>query len=114
MRVNEIPGDLDHTETVQAESSVIKEVTDVTRFWRHGAEGVSAAGSKGVQADQKHVDQQRPGVALRHEVYGGAQHAESPQEVPAGAQITLLKVIINSSKAEKQDTSFGTKERSHV
>lgn len=60
----------------------------MTCFWRHGAEGVSAGGCKGVETDQKHVDQQRPGVALRHKVYSEAQQTESPQEVPAGAQIT--------------------------
>lgn len=58
----------------------------MTRLGRHGAKGVSTAGGEGVQADQKHVDEQRPGVALRQEVQSGAQHAKPPQEVPIIAQ----------------------------
>lgn len=52
------------TKAVKAESAVVKEVADVTRLGGHSAEDVGAAGGEGVQADQQHVDQQRPGVAL--------------------------------------------------
>jgi hypothetical protein len=48
----------------------------------HGAEGVSTAGGEWVHADQQHVYQQGPGVAVRQEVHRGAQDAEAPQEVP--------------------------------
>lgn len=64
--------------TVQAERCVIKEVTDVTGICRHGAEGVSAAGREGIQTDQKHVDQQGPGVTIRQKVHSAAQQAKSP------------------------------------
>lgn len=75
------------TETVQAERSVVEEVADVTGLGGHGAEGVSAAGGEGVQADQKHVDEHRPGVALLQEVQRKAQHAEAPQEVPGRQEV---------------------------
>lgn len=52
-------------------------------FCRHGAEGVGTAGGEGVNADEQHVHQQRPRVAVRQEVQSGAQDAETPQEVPA-------------------------------
>lgn len=71
------------TQAVEAERSVIKEVADVARLRRHGAEGVRAAGGEGVNADEQHVHQQRPGVAVRHEVQSGAEDGETPQEVPA-------------------------------
>lgn len=74
-------------ETVEAERAVVEEVADVTSLGRHGAEDVSAAGGEGVQADQKHVDEQRPGVAVRQEVQRGAQHAEPPQEVPGRQEV---------------------------
>lgn len=57
----------------------------------HGAEGVSAAGREGVNADEQHVDQQGPGVAVGHEVQGGAEDAETPQEVPARQHCVDLK-----------------------
>lgn len=73
------------TEAVEAERAVIEEVADVARLGGHGAEGVGAAGGEGVHAHEQHVDQQRPGVAVRQEVQGGAQHGETPQEVPANS-----------------------------
>lgn len=71
------------TQAVEAERSVVEEVADVSGLRGHGAEGVSAAGREGVNADEQHVDQQGPGVAVGHEVQGGAEDAETPQEVPA-------------------------------
>lgn len=71
------------TQTVEAERSIVEEVADVPGLRGHGAEGVGAAGGEGVNADEQHVDQQRPGVAVTQEVHGGAEHAEAPQEVPA-------------------------------
>lgn len=71
------------TETVEAEGSVVKEVADVARLRGHGAEGVRTAGGEGVHADEQHVHQQGPGVAVRQEVQGGAEDGETPQEVPA-------------------------------
>lgn len=71
------------TETVETERSVIKEVADVARLWGHGAEGVGTAGGEGVNADEQHVDQEGPGVAVREEVQSGAEDEEPPQEVPA-------------------------------
>lgn len=44
---------------------------------------MGAAGGEGVDADEQHVDQQRPGVAVAQEVQRGAELAEAPQEVPA-------------------------------
>lgn len=73
------------TEAVEAECSVIKEIADVARLWGHGAEGVSTAGGEGVNADEQHVHQQGPGVAVREEVQGGAEDGETPQEVPANS-----------------------------
>lgn len=52
-------------------------------LWGHGAEGVGTAGGEGVNADEQHVYQQGPGVAVAQEVQRGAEHAEAPQEVPA-------------------------------
>lgn len=71
------------TEAVETEGPVVKEVADVARLWGHGAEGVCTAGGEGVDADEQHVDQQGPGVAVRQEVQGGAEDEETPQEVPA-------------------------------
>lgn len=71
------------TEAVEAERSIVEEVADVSGLWGHGAEDVSAAGGEGVNADEQHVDQQRPGVAVAQEVHGGAEQEEPPQEVPA-------------------------------
>lgn len=71
------------TQTVEAERSIVKEVADVSGLWGHGAEGVSAAGGEGVDADEQHVHQQGPGVAVSEEVEGGAEDTETPQEVPA-------------------------------
>lgn len=59
----------------------------------HGAEGVSAAGREGVNADEQHVHQQGPGVAVGHEVQGGAEDAETPQEVPAKKHGVDLKTF---------------------
>ena len=74
-----------HTQAVEAEGAVVEEVADVAGLCRHGAEGVGTAGGEGVHADEQHVDQQGPGVALRQEVQRGAEDAEPPQEVPGGA-----------------------------
>lgn len=71
------------TQTVEAERAVVEEVADVSGLRRHGAEGVGAAGGEGVDADEQHVDQKGPGVAVAQEVQRGAEHAEAPQEVPA-------------------------------
>lgn len=71
------------TQAVEAERSIVEEVADVSGLRRHGAEGVGTAGGEGVNADEQHVDQQRPGVAVAQEVQRGAEHAEAPQEVPA-------------------------------
>lgn len=49
----------------------------------HGAEGVRAAGGEGVDADEQHVHQKGPGVAVGQEVHRGAEDTEAPQEVPA-------------------------------
>lgn len=92
-----------HTETVEAERAIVEEVADVTSLGWHGAEDVSAAGGEGVQADQKHVDEQRPGVAVRQEVQRGAQHAEPPQEVPRAAQ---LRSCTHTSLPVKEMSSF--------
>lgn len=70
------------TEAVEAECAIVKEVADVSRLGGHGAEGVGTAGGEGVHADQQHVHQQGPGVAVRQEVQRRAQDAEAPQEVP--------------------------------
>lgn len=71
----------------------------MSRLRRHGAEGVSAARSEGVDADEQHVHQQGPGVAVSQEVHGGAEDAETPQEIP-GTQKQLLShsFIIISTK----------------
>lgn len=73
--------------TVETERSIVEEVADVTSFSWHGAEGVSAAGGEGIKADQQHVDQQRPGVAIRHEVQRRAQDAEPPQKIPGRQEV---------------------------
>lgn len=70
------------TQAVEAERSVVEEVADVAGLRGHGAEGVGAAGGEGVNADEQHVHQQGPGVAVGQEVQGGAEGAEVPQEVP--------------------------------
>ena len=80
--MNECPTERVNTQAVEAERSVVEEVADVPRLGGHGAEGVSTAGGEGVHADQQHVHQQGPGVAVRQEVHRGAHVAEAPQEVP--------------------------------
>lgn len=80
------------TQAVEAERSVVEEVADVSGLRGHGAEGVSAAGREGVNTDEQHVHQQGPGVAVGHEVQGGAQDAETPQEVPAKQHCVDLKM----------------------
>lgn len=70
------------SQAVEAESAVVKEVADVAGLGGHGAEGVCAAGGEGVNADEQHVHQQGPGVAVGQEVQRGAEDAEIPQEVP--------------------------------
>lgn len=40
----------------------------MSRLWGHGAEGVRAAGGEGVNADEQHVHQQGPGIAVGQEV----------------------------------------------
>lgn len=57
----------------------------MARLGGHGAEGVGTAGGEGVHADEQHVDQQGPGVAVPQEVQGGAEGGEPPQEVPANS-----------------------------
>lgn len=84
------------TETVEAERSVIKEIADVAGLWGHGAEGVGTAGGEGVNADEQHVDQQGPGVAVREEVQSGAEDEEAPQEVPANSHSVVSPVFITS------------------
>lgn len=79
------------TQAVEAERSVVKEVADVAGLWRHGAEGVCAAGGEGVNADEQHVHQQGPGVAVSQEVQGGAEDEETPQEIP-GTQKRLCLI----------------------
>lgn len=71
------------TKAVEAERSIVEEVAYMSGFCRHGAEGVSTTGGKGVNADEQHVDQQGPRVAVGQEVQGGAEDTETPQEVPA-------------------------------
>lgn len=66
------------TQAVEAERPIVEEVADVSGLRGHGAEGVSAAGREGVNADEQHVHQQGPGVAVGHEVQGGAEDAEAP------------------------------------
>lgn len=75
------------TQTVEAEGSVVKEVADMAGLWGHGAEGVCAAGGEGVNADEQHIHQQGPGVAVSQEVHGGAEDTEAPQEVPCWQEV---------------------------
>lgn len=77
------------TQTVEAERSVVKEVADVAGLWGHGAEGVRTAGGEGVNADEQHVHQKGPGVAVGQEVQGGAEDTETPQEVPASTHSNI-------------------------
>lgn len=58
----------------------------------HGAEGVCTTGREGVNADEHHVHQQRPGVAVGQEVQGREENAETPQKVPT--KINKLKMYI--------------------
>lgn len=62
----------------------------------HGAEGVCTAGGEGVNADEQHVRQQGPGVAVSQEVQGGAQDTETPQEVPANHHFVLFQHVYNN------------------
>lgn len=58
----------------------------------HGAEGMCTAGGEGVNADEQHVHQQGPGVAVGQEVQIGAEDAEMPQEVPGtNKQLGLIQ-----------------------
>lgn len=108
----ELPADL--TQAVEAERPVVEEVADVSRLRGHGAEGVGAAGREGVNADEQHVHQQGPGVAVGHEVQAGAEDAETPQEVPAKQQqqqkkmsrITAI-VWISTAGLNHQKKTFG-------
>lgn len=56
------------TQAVEAEGSIVAEVADMAGARRHGAEGVGAAGGKGVEADKQQVDEQGPVVGFLAEV----------------------------------------------
>lgn len=90
------------TQTVEAERSVVKEVADVAGLWGHGAEGVSTAGGEGVNADEQHVHQQGPGVAVGQEVQSGAEDAETPQEVPENHHSVLFQHVYNDQLNSKR------------
>jgi len=65
----------------------------VAGLWGHGAEGVRTAGGEGVNADDQHVHQQGPGVAVAQEVHSGAENEETPQEVPERNDFGELTVL---------------------
>ncbi len=90
------------TQTVEAERSVVKEVADVAGLWGHGAEGVRTAGGEGVNADEQHVHQQGPGVAVGQKVQSGAEDAETPQEVPANHHFVLFQHAYNNQLNSKR------------
>lgn len=70
-------------------------------LWGHGAEGVCTAGGEGVNADEQHIHQQGPGVAVSQEVHGGAEDTEAPQEVPAKHNLVLYQHIYNNQLGSK-------------
>lgn len=70
------------TQAVEAKGSIVKEVANVAGVGGHGAEGVGTAGGEGVQADQQHVDEERPVVGVSAEIQGGGEHQEPPHEIP--------------------------------
>lgn len=90
------------TQTVEAERSVVKEVADVAGLRGHGAEGVGTAGGEGVNADEQHVHQQGPGVAVGQKVQGGAEDAETPQEVPCWQEVgpDVDRLVVHLEAAE--------------
>lgn len=94
------------TQAVEAESAVVKEVADVARLGGHGAEGVRAAGGEGVNADEQHVHQQGPRVAVAQEVQRGAEEAEVPQEVPAADETDSVTTYGNSASTHCRNRSF--------
>lgn len=65
----------------------------MARLRGHGAEGVCTAGGEGVDADEQHVNQQGPCVAVSHEVQSGAKDGETPQKVPANHHFVLIYKI---------------------
>lgn len=77
----------------------------MARLWGHGAEGVGTAGGEGVNADEQHVDQEGPGVAVREEVQSGAEDEEPPQEVPANNH----KVASSSPSSSPSSTNHNTR-----
>lgn len=90
------------TQTVEAERAVVKEVADVARLRGHGAEGVRTAGGEGVHADEHHVHQQGPGVAVGQEVHRGAEDEETPQEVPCWQEVgpDVDRLVVHLEAAE--------------
>lgn len=73
----------------------------MARLWGHGAEGVCTAGCEGVNADEQHVHQKGPGVAVGQEVHSGAEDTETPQEVPAKHHFVLFQHIYNHQLCSK-------------
>lgn len=68
----------------------------------HGAEGVCTTGREGVNADEHHVHQQRPGVAVSQEVQGRAENAETPQKVPCWEEVgpDVDRLVVHLEAAE--------------
>jgi len=71
------------TETVQAECSIVKEVTDMARAGRHGTEGVGTAGGQWIYTAGEQKHQQRPCVLIIPHILLHQQHCHQlPEKIP--------------------------------
>lgn len=72
------------TETVQAECSIVKEVTDMARAGRHGTEGVGTAGGQWIHTAGEQEDQQRPHIHIRPRILHQQHCHQLPKKIPDG------------------------------
>lgn len=72
------------TKTVQAECSIVKEVTDMARAGRHGTEGVGTAGGQWIHTAGEQEDQQRPCVLIIPHILHQQHCHQLPKKIPDG------------------------------
>lgn len=72
------------TETVQAECSIVKEITDMARAGRHGTEGVGTAGGQWIHAAGEQEDQQGPRIHIIPRILYQQHCHQLPKKIPDG------------------------------
>lgn len=73
------------TQSVEADGAIVEEEADVSRPWRHAAEGVSEGGRQRVDAGGEQQDEQRPAEGVLPRRLNEQHRHQLPQEIPAGS-----------------------------